>query len=424
MVALALTAAVGCVEAAPVGHVYGERGAALSFGAPTAEKNGELGFESLRRLIEAEGLTSIDDLVGRLPAALRSRYVLMHESRSLQEATYSAPRALLFTADASFVVAFNGGPTENGYLALETLEFDQKNAVFQLREVAFPAAGDARANVVFSEINPPRCLVCHGDAPRPIWDAYPEWPGAYGEVDHGALQGTEKTGIHAFLAARRSNPRYGPLLHPESFAESPRSASAAAYEGAERRSRNADFGDKLQRLEYRVIARRVTASPGFSSFRYALLAALDPQCPDIDSFVPEPVRSRFSRSLGQFKGETALANSEQDAAIGRRLSKADRAAPVTVETLVSFRYIAEEGLHLPTQGWGLALEPNASNFTTGGTSAGYLERDLFDAVLRDDSDLRGLRAAPERREGYCAAMRRISLAALSRLSPGQSQVPP
>ncbi len=382
---------------------------------PPASRD-ELRFDTLRQRIVDTGARSIEDVIASLPASLRSRYVLMHESRSVQEATYRDPRVLLYTEDAKFVLAFNGDPAEAGHLALETLEFNDDAGVFRLREVTFPSETAGPTHALFSDVNPPRCLSCHRDEPQPIWDEYPEWPGAYGAVDRRRPNAEEAMGMASFLAGRRQNPRYSPLLDAESFAVQPL-PSAEAYEGREHPSRNADFGAKLQRLAYRAIARRVATAPGFSTYQYALLAALDPQCSDVDAFLPRTVKSHFARSQGAFARDTERANADQDLAKGARMQGVERAAPVAAETLASFRYLAEEGLHLSTRGWALALEPDAYDFTTGRATTVYLERDLLDAVAKNDPLLPGLRAAPERRDGYCAALRRASLAALNRATP-------
>ncbi len=373
----------------------------------------ELRFDTLQRLIVDQNVQSVDGLVARLPAQLRSSYVLMRESRSLQGATARDPRAILYTHDAAFILTYNGDPNERGYNAIETIEFDSSLRSFRLREIAFPeSASDARG-VVFSEANPPRCLVCHGDDPRPIWDAYPEWPGAYGEVDHRPLGEVEAKGIASFLDTRKTNHRYGPLLDAEAFAARPLAADAAAYEGRERLSRNADFGAKLQRLAYRTIARRVAAALGFDSFRYALLAALDPQCPDIDAYLPDAVRLHFRRTARDFEHETDRGNAQEHVAKGERLAGGGRGDSVAVEALGPFRYIVEEGLRLSTLGWALALERDAHDFTTGRASIADLERELLEDVARGDSRLLPMRSAPERRDGYCVVLRRASLEALS-----------
>jgi hypothetical protein len=381
---------------------------------PSADASDMARFEPLRELTLANGVGSIDQLLPLLPASLRSRYVLMHESRSLQEANYRAPRAILYSRDASFVMAFNGDPSQGGFRSLETMEYDDGRGTFRLREITFAINDEGRRIPVFSELNPPACRDCHGDDPRPIWDAYPVWPGAYGEVERHRDSPAATAGFAAFLAERPGNPRYRVLLGAESISALVWAPPDAAYRGQEAPSRNADFGLKLQRLVYRAIGRQVIGAPRFGAYRYALLAALDPQCLDIETFLPDVALRRFDRRARTFERETEQANAGQAAAKAARTSQPpEPARPSPIVTLWPFRFIVEEGLHLSTRGWTMALERGTYDFTTGRTSTTELEREILEQVARADPAVRGLRIAPDHRDGYCATLRRRSLAALA-----------
>ena len=72
-------------------------------------------FASLQAQISAHGITTVDGLVQLLPESMRTQYTLAFHSRSLQGASYGSPRAILFGADASLVITFNGDPSERGY---------------------------------------------------------------------------------------------------------------------------------------------------------------------------------------------------------------------------------------------------------------------------------------------------------------------
>ena len=62
----------------------------------SSESGDGFSFESIRRLIEHDGINSLEDLLPKLPEALRKNFVLVRSSRSSQGATASAPRAVLF----------------------------------------------------------------------------------------------------------------------------------------------------------------------------------------------------------------------------------------------------------------------------------------------------------------------------------------
>ena len=362
---------------------------------------------ALRALVESRRIDSVEELLPLLPESLRARHVLVYESGSVQPATYRSPRVLLYTADARFVATFNGEPELPGYRSLETVEFDDARRAFRFREVSFPSPSEP---AVFSEPNPQRCLACHGEDPRPIWDTYPTWPGVYRGQDHTAPSRAEAAGFAAFLEGRDASPRYRTLVSVEASL-APTAPASAAYEGRARFSRNAEFGALLQGLALRAVAREVTGAPAFAPYRYALLAALDAQCLDIEGFVPERLRRSFGRSLVAFARETDAANAAADDAKRRRMPGAPAAeSALPRETLTPFRFLAEEGLHLSTRGWTLAPEKSTYDFTSPLPASRVLERELLQAS--GDSSLPALRDLGEHRDAYCATLRKRSLAAL------------
>jgi hypothetical protein len=108
----------------------------------------EFDFSALRSVIETRQVNSVKELVPLLPAALRSRYALIFSSRSLQQATYSAPRVILYGSDAHLVLTFNGDASQRGFNTVETLEFG-RDKHFRLREIRFPPPGSNAAVFFF-----------------------------------------------------------------------------------------------------------------------------------------------------------------------------------------------------------------------------------------------------------------------------------
>lgn len=153
----------------------------------------EMTFEKLKSLIQAKNLNSVEQVIQNLPfEMLNDNYVLMYHSRSLQDATPQAPRALLYSPTARFVLSFNGGePGKAGAQTLEIIQFRDRTRSFELREIEFLSQG----NVRFSDPNPKKCLECHQSSsrknvdPRPNWEPYSRWPGAFGS-DGGRISGT------------------------------------------------------------------------------------------------------------------------------------------------------------------------------------------------------------------------------------------
>jgi hypothetical protein len=84
-------------------------------------------FEALRHTIDSNNVRSVDALLPLLSPVLRSRYALVFDSRSVQGASYSDPRVLLFGGDAHFIVSFNGDARQRGSDSIETMEFSDAN---------------------------------------------------------------------------------------------------------------------------------------------------------------------------------------------------------------------------------------------------------------------------------------------------------
>lgn len=160
----------------------------------------DLNFEKLVNLSQAsEKPYSVEKSLAQLQTYypdIFDSYILMHRSRSLQQSSFLNPRVLLIGYESRFVITYNGDPNHSGYNSLETMEFDEQDSTFTFREILF---NDGEIKV--SEDNPQKCLNCHQSAsrtdinPRPNWEPYNLWPGAYGMVGHGSDFLRKYTGV-------------------------------------------------------------------------------------------------------------------------------------------------------------------------------------------------------------------------------------
>src|ERR1700687_4174895 len=187
----------------------------LGVAAGSEASAADFNIDTLRGLIRTRDVRTVEESLALLPADLRTNYTLVFASRSLQGATLSAPRAILYGADGRFIVSFSGD-TGEGHDALETMQFDERSNGFHFRELTFPKGGQG---VQVSEDNPPRCAACHGLPARPIWDTPPSWPGVYGERYRTGLSKAESVGMQGFLARQAEDPRYRYLIGARRFAD-------------------------------------------------------------------------------------------------------------------------------------------------------------------------------------------------------------
>src|SRR5438105_3065394 len=294
--------------------------AGMALAAP-AVRAGGFDFAALLTLVRSQDIGSVEELLAALPAPQRSRYALMFESRSLQGATPENPRVILFGPDARIILTFNGSPAQRGFRVVETMEFDDGQKEFRLRELVFPDPAAGAGQVQVSEVNPRHCARCHGAPPRPVWDSFPLWPGAYGERYGARLSTRERTGLAAFLARQPTHARYRQLLAVQRFADPGtfRPSARSQYAAVAQEPPNAELGIALARLQSQSIARELARRPAFASYQYALLGVADASCGGLAEFYPRSLWSEARAALG--------ASKEELSALGSEVAEALSAAP-------------------------------------------------------------------------------------------------
>jgi hypothetical protein len=384
-------------------------------------------FAALRSVIETHQVNSVEELIPLLPVALRSRYVLVFASRSLQQATYSAPRVILYGSNAHLVLTFNGEASQRGFNSVETLEFGQDRQ-FRLREIRFPAPGSGEA-VLVSEPNPPTCQGCHGSPARPVWDSWPLWPGAYGQRYGAPLSPQEHVGLEGLIARQASHPRYRHLMGLQQLAdpETFRGSRSKRYAGALREPPNAELGALLGGLAVESLARQLSERAGFAAFQYALLGLAEGNCGAVADFLPSAARGAALVGLRRLTDASVRANRWAAALKEERLRALDAAttahqlrtgsvnAAPPEAALVPLRLIAEAGLALDTGTWTLALEKRTYDFTPSPGTRPTLRDALLHEMAAQEPTLVELSSYATSVDGdrYCRYLQRRSQAALS-----------
>lgn len=391
-------------------------GLCLLLGMPQPATAQEWQFQALRQLIESHSVDRVETLLGLLPEDLRAHYALVFASRSLQDASFESPRAVLFGRSAHFVLTFNGEASQRGFDAVETMEFDSETHGFVFREIQF-APGQPQS-VSISAPNPPRCVACHGQPARPIWDVAPLWPGVYGERYGAGLSAVEQRGMQRFLAAQEAHPRYRNLSNIAALAERRTYVASArdAYNSVASEPPNARLSVLLANLNVNSILSSLASRPGFAAHLDALLAASSTGCGSIVNFFPSAMQARVAADLGQFGAAARSAARLQSQSKNLRRASREHAyagarGPVD---LIELRYVAERSLGVPTQHWTLAFERGTYDLAAPSGSL-TLEQALFRWLARTDADLSTAAAyrTYDPDEGYCRHLRRGSQAALA-----------
>lgn len=133
-----------------------------------------------------------------------THHTLMQKSQSLQDASPLHPRAIVFAPNGQLVLTFNGHEHQSGFDRLELVAPDPDTKRFDFREITFSDSG-----AEISPPNPPKCARCHHSAPRPIWEPYRRWEGAFGfDDDFIAVNGPEHEKLKAFQVMAKTHARY------------------------------------------------------------------------------------------------------------------------------------------------------------------------------------------------------------------------
>lgn len=234
----------------------------FSFASNANDFSRELTADSLIQRIQSKNLRTIEEVLADLPKGTFDNYLLMYRSRSLQEASFSHPRAIVFTPSARFVFAFNSGdPSFAGADALEMIQFRDNENRFEFREITFHANRSAE----ISPINPSKCTACHQSQRRlevdmrPNWEPYFFWPGSYGSIDGQYNFGLPPSGLRPedkeiLDLQKQEEPMIDDFIN-RIAKQHPR----YKYLGNFNPHMNLDFTNRIADLNYRRIARLIIA---------------------------------------------------------------------------------------------------------------------------------------------------------------------
>lgn len=148
----------------------------------------EVDTKMIKLLIKQYKIKTVDELLEKLPKSFLANAVPVHHSGSTQPATYDNPRVILVSS--KLLLTFNGDPalseeSPNPYDKIEMIDLENHRGI----ELGSPFT-EAQVNSLDATTGPrapDSCVKCHGRNMTPRWNHYPEWPSAYGGIDHGKL---------------------------------------------------------------------------------------------------------------------------------------------------------------------------------------------------------------------------------------------
>src|SRR3984893_13080082 len=370
-------------------RVLSVMGFCLALGLAEPAPAGEFAFDSLSQVIAERHVGSVEELLAVLPEDLRTHYSLVFSSRSLQGASFEHPRAVLFGSNAQLILTFNGDPSQHGFEAVETMEFDAHANRFIFRQITF-SLDKTQPAARISDPNPARCVACHDHPSRPIWDVPPAWPGVYGERYGAGLSAIELRGLRRVLAIQATHPRYRYLLGAAALADRDTyvSGSRATYNGVSVEPPNARLSGQLATFNVRSILSELASQPGFASHLDVLLASAGSNCGAVADFYPPSMQPAIAADYKSYSNATTAADRSQSSAKtlrlgGRQTPYSGLASPAEFTEL---RYVAERALDVPTRPWTLAFERGSYDMPAPAGSF-TLDGALFAWVARPDPEL-------------------------------------
>ena len=362
----------------------------FSFRVQAAES---FSFSSVAKLIKDKHLKSIDELLPLLPRTLRSHFVLVYNSHSLQKASPLFPRVILYGEDAKLLLAFNGNPDRPGYSTLEAIEYDTGAKGFSFYEVHFPKPGEAQTEVSEPQKNLRSCTLCHHESLRPNWESYNVWPGVYGShVKEDVDLREEMSNFREFVKTGAKEGRYRFLEEmDQKFQDGLRYNHEPASE----------MTAQLAKWNWKRVAHIIRTSEHYKEFKYAIGGVLG-RC-EFSGFLPESIERGMTRTYSEVEKETRAFLKKS--AISTFESDDDN-----VTMFAGLRYLFE-GRGKEIASWSMTFQGAAYSMTTPDLF-GY--EGLLAALHEEDSDLwavkdDGLFSAP------CDELRKKSLESLKTL---------
>lgn len=233
-----------------------------------------------------QNIDSVGKLLENLPEEYRRHYVLLYKSASQHESSFEQPRVILFGSKPTLFLAFNGSDKVANQQQIEALQYDETTRSYTTGLVTIRSGQKPQL-----QTNPSGCAFCHGSSPRPLWDAYPVWSGAYASGNYKNLDEApafEAKQFNNFLSSATSHDRYKHLV------DLPRYYNNMA---------TMELTKTIADTTSQDIVRRIKATEHHADYKYAIQAALL-GCGHVDEYLPGPLRRMFPSRIETYLQST------------------------------------------------------------------------------------------------------------------------
>jgi len=174
----------------------------------------KLTIGKLTSFINEHNLNSVEEVLEALPERVRKNFVLIHRSGSLANVITSEeqPRVVLFTPDASLMLAFASNTTDVPELTnqIEFAQLRKNQGNWRFGILDFNSGELVRTE-------PEVCASCHGseERARPIWESYPDWDSTYAQHE-GQIDYDLKVKLLEIIGRKNDDPRLKHLIWSQS----------------------------------------------------------------------------------------------------------------------------------------------------------------------------------------------------------------
>lgn len=150
---------------------------------PPKEGEPEMTIQGIKKFIDEQHITTITDLLNRLPKHFRNNFSLVEVTKGEGQSSLRYPRIVLFGSDGRFLMNISTKPDDPKYDLLDCAYLDDETGIWEFSQLDFQGAKPKL------HVNPESCIRCHGDQPRPVWGTNLDWPGVFGDNEAIGLNG-------------------------------------------------------------------------------------------------------------------------------------------------------------------------------------------------------------------------------------------
>ncbi len=225
----------------------------------------KVSYESVSNLIEKCKIKKLKRLLKILPTNYLANHTVAYATLAAMDASAAHPMVITFGEDAKFMMSFNGHKSQDGFSKLDIIQFRDDTKTFEFRQIVFPKKQTQA--VQYSNKNPAKCLSCHGNNPRPLWDNWTFWPGKFrGEAE--SIHPKESIKYEAYLKNRnKGRYKYLPGLSPNPISISLKTQRVG-------KTGNIKMDILTESLMTEMITREMKNTSKLYQHRYAILSAL------------------------------------------------------------------------------------------------------------------------------------------------------